>query len=416
MSDSDSKSNLTRRDFVKTSGVEGAAAGGVGPGFFGYAAGKDPTYEPGPPTSRPDARVENIFERRGRLMRQSFTGRGEGTSEAATDAKPELPELPELLRSYYDQHPTDLELDRLFVDEILPERPADGEEYGDQYLLAEAWSEAMGAVGPDPVRGTPEENDFPRRRDGTPMEPVKLKDPARTAELIKTIAHQCGSTLVGITELNPDDRLTVPQHWKYAVVVGTPLPWDRIDANPTDGTSDDEYSRSRIIATRVAAFIKALGYPARTHIPGNSYDLTVPPVALDAGLGEQSRHGGMIAPEVGSNIRSAVVTTSIPMKTDKAIDFGVPDFCAHRKVCPSCRLCIAACPYARKSNWLHRTALRVNANDPTGIPERALASMQESYYPGPDPEYYCMPSLGGETASYRELPWWLRTEDFIHLE
>ncbi len=27
-----------------------------------------------------------------------------------------------------------------------------------------------------------------------------------------------------------------------------------------------------------------------------------------------------------------------------------------------------------------------------------------------------MPSLGGENASYREPPWWLRTEDFIDLE
>jgi ferredoxin len=144
------------------------------------------------------------------------------------------------------------------------------------------------------------------------------------------------------------------------------------------------------------------------------------------------------------------------MATDKPIDFGVQDFCAHCKVCaevcPSgaipmgdkeevrgyrrykidtakclnfwnsnlgnmgCRLCIAACPYTRKSNWLHKTALKVTANDPTGISERALTSIQKSFYPGPDPEFYYMPSLGGENASYREPPWWLRTEDFIDLE
>jgi reductive dehalogenase len=300
------------------------------------------------------------------------------------------------------------------------------------------------------------------------VEPAKLKDPAKTSQLIKEVAHQFGSTLVGITELNPDwvylhplrgrgfesqdEPLEIPAHWEYAIVVGSPMSWDPMYANPTYGTSNDAYSRSRIIATRLAAFIKALGYPARTHIPGNSYDLMVPPIAIDAGLGEQGRHGILITPEVGSNIRPAVVTTNIPMEVDRPIDFGVQDFCAHcsicSDVCPSaaiptektevrgylrykvdtakcqnfwnsnlgntgCRICVSVCPYTRKANWLHRTALKVTANDPTGLSERALTALQKSFYEGPDPESYYMPSLGGENASYRDPPWWLKTEDFI---
>ena len=292
-----------------------------------------------------------------------------------------------------------------------------------------------------------------------------------TARLIKKVALQFGSTLVGITELNPDwvyghplrgrgfenpdEPLEVPEHWKYAVVVGTPMSWDPMYANPNYGTSNDAYSRSRIIATRLAAFIKALGYPARTHIPGNSYDLMIPPIAIDAGLGQQGRHGVLITPEVGSNLRPAVVTTNIPMETDTPIDIGVEDFCAHCKicaeVCPSgaitmgekeevrgyrryaidtakclsfwmsnlgnmgCRLCISSCPYTRKANWLHRSAVQVTAADPTGLSERVLTGLQNGFYPGPDPEDYYMPSLGGKNASYREPPWWLRTEDFIDL-
>lgn len=474
----------SRRDFLKTAGAAGAVAGGAGLGLFGYAAGRDPatylgwqneegasqivdrtryavdrpTYERIGPTSRPDARVENIFGRRGRFVRQLPQIAGGGSFD-------------EPLKSYYEAHPQDLELDRLAYEEILPKLRADQERYGDAYILAEAWSDAMAAVGPEGITTPPEENDFPRRRDGTPVEPLRMKDPEKTSRLVKKVALQFGSTLVGITELNPDwvyrhplegrgfadpdEPLEVPAHWKYAIVVGTPMSWDPMYANPTYGTSDDAYSRSRIVAARVAAFIHRLGYAARTHVPGNSYDLMVPPVAIDAGLGEQGRHGVLITPEVGCNLRPAVVTTNLPLAVDRPIDFGVQDFCAHCKICaeacPSgaipfggkeevrgyrryridtakclnmwmsnlgnmgCRICIAVCPYTRKANWLHRTAMRVTAEDPTGLSERALTALQKGFYPGPDPQAYYIPSLGGDNASYREPPWWLRAEDFIDL-
>lgn len=478
-------SDLDRREFLKVSGAVSAALGGLGLGFYGYAAGKDPqthlgwqnqqgvsqsfdrkryevdepTYERVGPTSRPDSRVENIFARRGRFMRQYRQVREGGSFD-------------ELLESYYEEHPEDFELDALMMEEIMPKMRADRREYGERFLLAEAWSSAMGAVGPEGVDGPPEVADFPRPgRMGAAREPVTLKDPAKTSELIKRLSHEFGSTLVGITRLNPDwvyshplpgrgfedvdAPLEIPEHWEFAIVVGTPMSWDPMYANPNYGTSNDAYSRSRIIATRVAAFIKTLGYPARTHIPGNSYDLMVPPIAIDAGLGEQGRHGIMITPELGCNIRPAVVTTNLPMEPDKPIDFGVQDFCAHCKVCaencPSgaipmgdkeevrgyrrykvntakcqnfwysnlgnigCRICIAVCPYTRKANWLHKLALKVSADDPTGLSERALTAMHKAFYEGPDPQDYYIPSLGGENASYREPPWWLKTEDFIEL-
>ena len=74
---------------------------------------------------------------------------------------------------------------------------------------------------------------------------------------------------------------------------------------------------------------------------------------------------------------------------------------------------MAVCPYTRKANWLHRTAFKISLHDPTGIVDRVLTGLQKRYYPGPDPQEYYIPSLGGNNASYREPPWWLRTEDFI---
>ncbi|MCK4771370.1 MAG: reductive dehalogenase, partial [Candidatus Latescibacteria bacterium] len=416
-----------------------------------------PTYERVGPTSRPDSRVENIFARRSRFMRQYRGGEG-------------LSDFDELLQAYYRERPEDLELDIINLREIMPKHRNDSRQYGKQYFLAGAWADAMGAVSPRPVSGPPEVADFPRRspyRESS--EPMRMKSPERTSTLIKKIAHELGSTLVGITRLNPDwvylhplpgrgfenvdEPLEIPEHWEFAVVVGTPMSWDPMYANPTYGTSNDAYSRSRIVAARLAAFIKRLGYAARTHTPGNSYDLMVPPICVDAGLGEQGRHSVVITPELGCNFRPAVVTTNLPLQPDKPIDIGIQDFCRHCKICaencPSgaitmgdkievrgylryqidqakcqnfwnsnlggtgCRICISVCPYSRKANWLHKTAFNVTLNDPTGISERVLTSLQKSFYSGPDPQEYYMPSLGGENASYREPPWWLRTEDFI---
>lgn len=476
------KSKFSRRQFLKVSGAASAVLGGTGLGFFGYQAGKDPHSYLGWQTNeginqsfnrkrfemdqphykkvgtpiRPDARTDVIFYRRPTFMRQ-------WQDETGIDG------LDPVLQRYYREHQEDLELDLYDMKEIYPKHISDARKYRKKFLLAEAWSNAMGAVSPRPINQPPEVSDFARsRRTGEPVEKVIFKDPLNTTKLIKKIAHELGSTLVGVARLNPDwvykypmrgrgfepDKpIEIPAHWKYAIVVGTPMSWDPLYANPSYGTSNDAYSRSRIIAFRMASFLKQLGYGARPHTPGTSYDLMVPPILVDAGLGEQGRHSVVITPELGCNFRPAVITTDIPLVPDKPIDIGIQDFCAHCKICaencPSdaitydsrvavrgylryhvntarclnfwdstlgsmgCRLCIAVCPYTRKANWLHKAALKLTVNDPTGISEKALTSLQKKFYPGPDPQKYYMPSLGGENATYREPPWWLRSEDFI---
>ncbi len=485
MGNENDNEKLSRRNFLKVSGVAGAALGSVGMGLFGYQAGKDkstytgcesfqgqaqyfdrssyemdkPHYEKVGPTRRADSRTENIFMRSYSLRRQ-------------WDEKKGLESLDDNLKTYYKDHPLDLDLDLYLHKEVFPKYRQDNKKYGKQFLLAEAWSNAMGEVWPESLSEPPEISDFPRgERYGEPDKPLKLKSPEKTAKLIKQMAYQFGSTLVGITKLNPDwvylhpksgrgfdvDKpLEVPKHWEYAIVVGTPMEWDPMLANPNYGTSHDAYAKSRIVAHRMTAFIKQLGYAARPHTPGMDYDLMVPPIVVDAGLGEQGRHSIVVTPELGSNFRPAIITTSIPMKTDKPISFGVQDFCKTCKICadncPSgaittgdkiivrgykkyqlniskchnfwfsnignigCRLCVSSCPYSRKSNWLHKTALQVTSNDPTGISHTLLTGMQKRFYPGPDAEEYYSPAFGGNNASYRQAPWWLKSEDFIDFE
>jgi ferredoxin len=442
-----SKGNgFSRRKFLKASGATSAVLGSAGLGIFGYEAGKDPRtyrgwenwegfnqdfnrrkYAVDKPTyikvgeaSRPDARSEVIFYRRGLFRRQWKDETG-------------LEGLDPYLQDYYRRNPEHLELDLYSQNELMPMLMSDSRKYRKQFQLAEAWSNAMGAVGPRRITAPPEKSDFQLdRRTGQPVEEVKFKDPAKTSRLIKKIAHELGSTLVGIARLNPD--------WVYKYTsIGRGFKPDEPIEIP--------------IGFRLASFIKQLGYGARPHTPGTDYDLMVPPILVDAGIGEQGRPSIVITPELGNNFRPAVVTTNLPLKPDKPIDFGVQDFCKHCKICaencPSgaitygdpveergylrfkvdtakclnfwnstlgsmgCRLCVAVCPYTRKANWIHKAALKVSADDPTGLTEKGLTFLQKKFYPGPEPQKYYMPSLGGENASYREPPWWLRSEDFI---
>lgn len=471
---------VTRRTLIKAAGATSAVLGLSGLGLCGYQAGKDPDsytgceglqgaaqsfdrkrfavdephYEKVGPTRRADGRTEVIFSR-------------VDVARSAAQMGKRIEDLDEPFRGYYEQHPGDFELDKQ-NSELRRKVAEDSPENRNRYILAEAWADAMGAVSPRPIGNEPPEiSDFPGQRSRSPF---KMKSPAATAKLIKKVSYEFGTVLIGITKLNHDwvykypssrrgfamnEPIEVPKHWEYAIVVGTPMSWDPMYANPNYGTSNDAYSKSRIVAFRLVSFIKRLGYAARPHTPGNSYDLMVPPIMVDAGLGEQGRHSIVITPELGCNFRPAVVTTNLPMSTDKPIAFGVQDFCKNCKICaeqcPSgaiskadkevirgykryrlhsskcfnfwnsnhgstgCRVCIAACPYTRKSNWVHKTALQVTANDPTGISDKLLAGMQKRFYPGPKPSDFYAATLGGKNASYREPPWWLKTEDFIEL-
>jgi len=476
------KKKFNRRQFLKASGAAGVVVGGAGLGFFGYESGKDPNtytgwidfqgsaqtfdrkkhavdrphYDMVGTGKRVDARTGVIFERFFSLMNQ-------------WNDKTGIEGVEPYLQEYYKQNPQDLEMDLFLRNEIYPKRLVDKKKFGNRFILSNAWSKAMGAVEPPPINYPPEISDFPGgERFGEPSKAYKMKSPQNTSRLIKKIAYEFGATLVGITRLNPDwvylypmrergfnsnEPLKVPEHWTFAIAVGTPMSWDPLYANPNYGTSNDAYSRSRIIAFRLASFIRQLGYAARPHTPSIDYDLMVPPILVDSGLGEQGRHSVIITPELGSNFRPAVVTTNLPLLPDKPISFGVQDFCRSCKICadncPSgaiskgekkvvrgylkyqlnaskchnfwysnmgnigCRICVAVCPYTRKSNWLHRTALQVSANDPTAISHKFLIQLQKFLYSGPQPSKYYSPSFGGDNLSFREPPWWLRSKDFI---
>ena len=97
------------------------------------------------------------------------------------------------------------------------------------------------------------------------------------------------------------------------------------------------YSQLGNTAVTLANYIRMLGYPARAHILTN-YQVIVPPIAADAGVGELGRNGILISGEFGQAMKMAVVTTDLPMTYDQKTNLGF------EKICRNCKICAENCP------------------------------------------------------------------------
>ncbi len=483
---------LSRRDFVKMSLITSGALGVAAVAGAGVANGKDhstytganifhgegqffnrkpfevdePTYEVVGETRSPVYLTDHILIRVHFLESLMMPGPNGEPPTWTPDMGAEG--LPEPLHSYMLENPEKLENFKRVL-ELQVEQAENWELYEDDFFIADAWASAQNSaflLKPDawpPVpAGPPEEWDF---RDINP-EPKVFKSTDHASELLKTVAHTFGATLVGITKFNPDyhflggirgtegeNRQEPPAHWQYAIVFGVPHEWDQLFSSPVYGTTYDAYSRLRQIGGKMDSFIRQLGYPCRMEIPPLDYDISLPPLAIDAGLGEQGRMGVCVTPETGANIRLGVVLTNIPMTPDKPIDFGVQEFCKNCKICaeqcPSgaisledepgvvrgykrwqmkedlcynvwntvatpnamhgCRVCLAVCPYSRKDNWVHAMARTALSNDPTPISRTALHWMSKNWYEYPEPESFLPPT----NDSFREPPTWLKPDEWF---
>ncbi|WP_138378934.1 reductive dehalogenase [Luteithermobacter gelatinilyticus] len=115
-----------------------------------------------------------------------------------------------------------------------------------------------------------------------------------------------------------------------------------------DGASGDDwiacsqsmraYLRFSLLGGVIANQIRALGYSARVHSVMDG-EVLQPPLLLLSGLGEVSRIGEVILnPFLGPRLKSGVITTDMPLKHDKPIDFGLQNFCNN------CNKCARECP------------------------------------------------------------------------
>jgi reductive dehalogenase len=194
-----------------------------------------------------------------------------------------------------------------------------------------------------------------------PVETEKVEmTPERAAEKIKGFAKHMGASAVHIGPLNQayvydhkgriynrpvdgsEPKVGTPIELKHksAVVLVEPLNLEILKGAPKKPIILEvarAYSKLGQMAVILARYIRSLGYPARAHIVTN-YQLIVPPVAIDAGVGMLGRHGVLISKEFGSALKMSVVTTDLPMIYDEKPELGVDDFCRY------CKICAESCP------------------------------------------------------------------------
>jgi len=191
------------------------------------------------------------------------------------------------------------------------------------------------------------------RVDGTVSKAKKDSDPLNNTKTVKKILGRLGADEAGITELNNKFVYSHvgrgPEKWgskiennhKYAIIFTIEMNYENVQRAPDVSITKeaaDKYLTAAKISIGLAKYIRLLGHSARAHISDSNYQIMLPPIAQDAGLGEVGRMGYLISQKYGGRVRLGGVTTDIPLVTDKPKAFGVQNFCK------DCQKCAENCP------------------------------------------------------------------------
>ena len=163
--------------------------------------------------------------------------------------------------------------------------------------------------------------------------------PVANARGIKSLMYYLGADMAGACEAkryawysHQDDGTPIDIYHRSAVVMLVDQGFETMEGASGDdwisgAQSMRAYIRGGEICGVVAAFIRSLGWSARSQTNADSDVLQLPLVLL-AGLGELSRIGELVLnPFVGPRFKSAVVTTDLPLAWDQPIDFGLQACC-----------------------------------------------------------------------------------------
>ncbi|MFH1686676.1 MAG: reductive dehalogenase domain-containing protein [bacterium] len=189
--------------------------------------------------------------------------------------------------------------------------------------------------------------------DGSVAESKQLQSTESNTSWAKRRGLELGADEVGVARLNQRWVYSYvgrgPEEWgsrivnnhTYVIAFSLEMAYDSVAAAPQLAITEEtarQYLNGAEISIRLAREIRARGYSARAHIAGSNYQIMLPPVAQDAGLGELSRMGYLISPKYGARVRLGAVTTDLPLMPDDPVCFGVQEFCE------VCKKCATNCP------------------------------------------------------------------------
>lgn len=205
------------------------------------------------------------------------------------------------------------------------------------------------------------------------------------------------------------EKVVIPNSMRWVVVCAVPMNQELLEVGPGAGGMSavyHGYSMAAAAAVFTAHFIRGLGYLAWPLVQDLALNV---PLAIEAGLGEQSRISTAIHPVMGTCFRTSKVLTNLPLVPDRPISFGAKEFCKVCKKCAeacpsgaitlesdyidppsdmnnggtkrwyadgrkcaqywgdggvSCSRCILACPYNKPQTWIHDVVKGVTTTTP----------------------------------------------------
>ncbi|MCJ7801751.1 MAG: 4Fe-4S dicluster domain-containing protein [Candidatus Marinimicrobia bacterium] len=223
--------------------------------------------------------------------------------------------------------------------------------------------------------------------------------------VLKKIAIELGAVSVGCTNLegkfvyshkgrfdNNYGKKIILEHQNVFVFL-VEMDFEQMSFSPKANViveSAKQYYRAAVISKTLEAIILKLGYEAKAHYDAY-YDVILPPIAVQAGLGELGRNNILIADKFGSRVRIGAVTTDLYFEYDSPISIGANRFCDVCKKCATncptkalsingkstvrgiekwttnvekcysiwrfygtdCGICMAVCPFSHRNNWFH---------------------------------------------------------------
>ena len=228
-------------------------------------------------------------------------------------------------------------------------KKAKGFDHWDYAFRNATWhlTDVVGEVGFDESGKVEGFTDYYSIQTPGPTAKAELASPAETTRRIKLAAKMFGSGMTGICHIDQrwiysktfnrksgqNPALDLPEGMKYAIVMIIPQDHYLSKTYPAalSGASTGlGYGTGLYCANTMAQLITNLGYEALASL--NDTGLNIP-LAIQAGLGEYGRHGLLITPEFGPNVRIAKVFTDMPLEIDQPISFGVKEFC---QICQKC--------------------------------------------------------------------------------
>lgn len=180
---------------------------------------------------------------------------------------------------------------------------------------------------------------------------LDIDDPAKLTTLIKKAAVHFGANLVGIAPLDrrwiyshsyntttkKHKAQEIPEEYKFVIVMAYGSGYDTRKYFPTYINTWSCMGQRQILGSAfLSSVIQCLGFQT---IDSSFDDIGLAvPQAMQAGLGQLGRHGMLITPQFGANLRLGQILTDMPLIPDQPIDFGVTEFCN------ACKKCATNCP------------------------------------------------------------------------